>query len=176
MNYDSINKLISLNNLYKLFLLAAIIILLKSEPKSILVSILLFFIIIYIYIDTQKIHECMSITNNELYELITEIHNDNLRYNYNYNIIRVGKLTEYITKLALKDLKLKKIIKLKNIEIYGEVLCNIELKNYLLFNNLIHEDGIPLFINESESVILSNQIKILLIVMPQSLFDSIILS
>lgn len=175
MKYDSKNKLISLNNLYKLFLLVAIIILLKSEPKSMLVSILLFFIIIYIYIDTKKVHECMSITNTELYELITKISSNNLRYNYNYNIIKVNKLTEYITSLALKDIKLKKIIKLKNIEIYGEVLTNTELKNYLLFNNLIHDDGIPLFINETESVILSNQIKILLIVMPKYLFDSIIL-
>ena len=48
--------------------------------------------------------------------------------------------------------------------IYNKIQNNNELKTYLKFINLINENGMPIFINEAESVVLANEVKIILIV------------
>ena len=73
-----------------------------------------------------------------------------------------------ITKKALINPELRQIIDAKDVEIYGEIKNNPNLKNYLLFNNLINAESMPIFINEADEVLLTNKIKIILITMKKS--------
>ena len=82
---------------------------------------------------------------------------------YNYSIIKMDEAVGDIVKNALKDNNLKIKIKNKMFLIYNKIQTNNELKTYLKFINLINEDGLPIFINESESVVLANEVKIILI-------------
>ena len=84
--------------------------------------------------------------------------------NYNYSIIKIDEAVGQIVKKALVDNNLKKIIKEKMVLIYNKIQNNNELKTYLKFINLINENGMPIFINEAESVVLANEVKIILIV------------
>jgi hypothetical protein len=84
--------------------------------------------------------------------------------NYNYSIIKIDEAVGQIVKKALIDNNLKKIIKEKMVLIYNKIQNNNELKTYLKFINLINENGTPIFINEAESVVLANEVKIILIV------------
>ena len=82
---------------------------------------------------------------------------------FNYSIIKMDESVGKIVKKALLDNDLKKKIKDKIFLIYNKIQANDELKTYLKFINLINEDGLPIFINESESVVLANEVKIILI-------------
>ena len=82
---------------------------------------------------------------------------------YNYSIIKMDEAVGDIVKKALKDNNLKAKIKNKMVLIYDKIQTNDELKTYLKFINLINEDGLPIFINKSESVVLANEVKIILI-------------
>ena len=82
---------------------------------------------------------------------------------FNYSIIKMDEAIGKIVKKALLDNDLKKKIKDKMFLIYNKIQANDELKTYLKFINLINEDGLPIFINESESVVLANEVKIILI-------------
>jgi hypothetical protein len=98
-----------------------------------------------------------------------------LKWNYlrDGSIIEINDITGKLYKMTNQNNNLEKIIKSKLVEIYGEIKINTELKNFLLFNNLINNENLPVFINESESVILQNEIKILLLTMEKSSYNKI---
>lgn len=110
-------------------------------------------------------------TNNlHIKHLISIIDVTKLNYNTIYDPLQIfifDKRVFYITKLALKNKKIRKIIDEKMIEINGEIKNNNELKMYLKFMNLINGNGMLSFINESDEVLLSNKIKIILITLPK---------
>jgi len=87
----------------------------------------------------------------------------NYKYNYSYNPVSVDELTNMIMKKAREDINLMNKIKSKLVNIYGEIKENGELRNYLLFNNLINLENMPIFIDESAEVLLFNEIKILVL-------------
>lgn len=133
-------KLFGSNNLFRIFLFLLII------------------VSIYCLINKEKF------SNNKIqFSLETS---NNLKYDYKYDIIKIDEQSNTIFKLAKDDEQLMNQIRLKLVEIYGEIKTNPKLKNFLKFNNLINEDGMPIFINESPDVLLFNEIKILLITLP----------
>ena len=99
-------------------------------------------------------------------QLIDSINVNKLNYNTIYIPLDIDERVYQITKLALKDNKLRKIIDNKIIEIYGEIKNNDKLNIYLKFMNLINDNGLPSFINECDEVLLSNKIKIILVTLP----------
>lgn len=139
-----------------------------------LIKIVLLFIllIIIIYVNNNKVYNNFTNTN-DLKNLILSMNTKNLRYNYKYDTIKIDNYSKEIAKIAMNDNLLYKIIKQKTVEIYQEILINNEIREFLMFNNLIHLDGFPLFIKESEQVLLINEIKILLLLMPQDKFNKI---
>ena len=110
----------------------------------------------------------MENINNNFYikQLNKDFNIDKINYNLIYDPLKMFKLNEnvfHITKLALQNTNLRKYIDYKIIKIYEQIRINSKLKKYLKFLNLINNDGIPIFINESDEVLLSNKIKIILI-------------
>jgi hypothetical protein len=135
---------ISENQLFKIFLLII----------SLVLVILLF--------QNCNLELFTSTTKKSINEIFNDLNVKKLTYSKllpkNINS-KVG----LITKQALQDKKLRKIIEMKIIELYGEIIKNDELKQYLKFMNLINEEGKPIFLYESEEVLLANKIKILLL-------------
>jgi hypothetical protein len=125
----------------------------NNNPNNVLVS--------QLFYETNNLH---------IEQLIDVIDINKLNYNTIYDPLTIFKLDKrvfYITKLALKNKKIRKIIDKKIIEIYGEIKNNNELKMYLKFMNLINDDGMLSFINECDEVLLSNKIKIILVTLPK---------
>ena len=94
-----------------------------------------------------------------------------IRYNYRYDNIKIDEMTGKLLKQAKNDPEIKKKIKSKLIDVYGEIKNNQELRDYLKFNNLINDDNLPIFINESDDLELANEIKIYLITLPKKEFE-----
>lgn len=82
----------------------------------------------------------------------------------NYDHLKIDNQAWAVTKIALKDKNLRNLIEKKSLWVYEKIGSNDELKTYLKFMNLIRDDGMPIFINESEEVLLNNKIKILLVI------------
>jgi len=102
-------------------------------------------------------------TNNKsINEIFNELNVKQLTYQI-ISPININNKVNLITKNALQDNKLRQIIEIKIIELYNEIINNNELKQYLKLKNLINEEGKLIFANESEEVLLSNKIKILLL-------------
>jgi hypothetical protein len=76
---------------------------------------------------------------------------------------KIDELARKIVKKSKSNPQIKSIINSKFINWYQHILTNPELKFYLKFNNLIDDNGMLLFINESDDVVLENQIKIILL-------------
>lgn len=140
-----------------------------------LFKIFLFISLILIITCIWKNPELFSNNNKNIEEIIKNSDIKKLRWNYSIEgkIVEINSLVGKIYKLASQNKKLENIIKSKLVDIYGEIKINPELKSFLLFNNLINQENLPIFINESESVILQNEIKILLITMEKSQYDKI---
>jgi hypothetical protein len=163
------NKYSIINNcgwIPQLFLLIILFYLFKKNIQLGLVASLIIILIYYKY-DFELFTETKNLPIDKMIDSI-----DVNKLNYNtfdshFDIIELDRKAVHITKAALKDKKLKKIIENKMIEIYGEIKNNDELKMYLKFMNLIREDSMPSFINECEEVLLNNKIKIILMTLPK---------
>ena len=151
----------------KLFLVILLLILYKYRPNInlifILFIILSFGVLCRNYI--EPFEECMN--NDKLIDLINNINPNKLYYNYDYDLNHINELSWDIFLLANKNNNLKDIIKNKMIEIFRVIKLNKSLRNYLIFNNLINNEGYPLYIDFSKekygNILLLNEIKILLI-------------
>lgn len=150
--YNIINKYDWISQLFKLFLLIILFYLFKKNIQSGLIVTIVSLLIYYNY-DFESFTETTNLP----------IDVSKLNYNKIYIPIDIYEKTHRITKLALKDKKLRKIIENKMVKIYGEIQNNNKLKRYLKFMNLINENGMPIFINEDDEVSLNNKIKIILI-------------
>jgi hypothetical protein len=163
METDNFNNLIK-NNLFKIFLFGVIIMLLIDTRHKFI--FLLFFIIGFIVYKEQNNLEKFS-------ESLIEKKNNNktepikLNYGHKYDIIKIDEITNKLVYLCKYYEQINKTVKTKLVDIYKEIRQNDELKKYLKFINLVDNNGDPLFINESPDVSLFNQIKILLVTLPQ---------
>jgi hypothetical protein len=137
------------NNLFKLFFIVMLFVALNYlNPKT----------------------ETLANISDYLHEMIDKIDISQLRYNYKYDYIMVDELAHDIQKRTETDKILLRKIKSKLIDIYDEILNNGELRKFLQLFNLIDKNGMPSFINENEKVLLNNEIKILLITMPENIW------
>jgi hypothetical protein len=169
-NIDNINnKDILVNNcdwFLNFFLLILLYYLFKKNNKLGLITSLII-LVIYTNYKVEPFTETLNYNIDQKLE-----HIDIKKINYNIiidplKLLELEKKVYDITKLALKDKKLKKLIDKKTIEIYREIKNNDELKMYLKFMNLINNNCLPIFINECEEVLLSNKIKIILVTLPK---------
>ena len=161
METDNFNNLIK-NNLFKIFLFGVIVILLiDKRHKFIFLLILIFGFITYNENNIERFSE------NTIENQINKIDTVKLNYGHKYDIIKIDELSNKLVYLCKYYEQLNKTVKTKLVDIYKEIQQNNELKNYLKFINLIDNNGIPLFINESPDVSLFNQIKILLVTLPK---------
>ena len=161
METDNFNNLIK-NNLFKIFLFGVIVILLiDKRHKFIFLLILIFGFITY------KENNIERFSENTIENQINQINTVKLNYGHKYDIIKIDELSNKLVYLCKYYEQLNKTVKTKLVDIYKEIQQNDELKNYLKFINLIDNNGIPLFINESPDVSLFNQIKIILVTLPK---------
>jgi hypothetical protein len=163
-NKNIINDCSWISQLFKLFLLIILFYLFKRNIQLGLISSLIVLLIYYKY-DTENF---TGINDLPVDQMIESIDTNKLTYNKFYLPLDIDERVNKITKMALKDKKLKKIINSKMIDIYEKIQNNQDLKMYLKFVNLINNEGLPSFINESEEIVLSNQIKIILVTLPNS--------
>jgi hypothetical protein len=105
-------------------------------------------------------------------QIILASSGNKFRYNYKYDIIKIDEMTHKIFNQTKNNQELLEKIKLRLIDIYGEIQSNEEMKKFLKFNNLINDEGLPIFINESPEVLLLNEIKILLITLPKEQIEN----
>lgn len=151
----------------KLFLVILLLILYKYRPTINLIFIL--FIILSFGVLCQNYMEPFDacINNEKLINLINNIDPNKLYYNYDYDSNYINEMSWNIFLLANKNDNLKDTIKNKMIEIFRVIKLNKSLRNYLIFNNLINNEGYPLYIDFSKEgygdMLLLNEIKILLI-------------
>jgi hypothetical protein len=76
---------------------------------------------------------------------------------------KIDELARKIVKESKTNPQIKSVINNKFVRWYQHILTDSELKFYLKFNNLIDDNGMLLFVNESDDVVLENQIKIILL-------------
>lgn len=153
------------NDIFKIFLLILPFIIFRSNYKfAFLISLFL------LLINNYESFTNTTIDLNKMFEIL-----DVKKLNYTRQIMpnQIEIISHKITKKALKENKLRQIIDQKIIEIYGEITNNNNLMEYLRFNNLVNKDGLPIFINESDEVLLKNQIKIILFLIPNNELDKI---
>lgn len=150
-------------SIFKLFLLIILFYLFKKNIQLGLIASLIILLIYYKY-DFESFAETKNLPIDKM---IDSIDITKLNYSRIYVPLDVDERAHQITKAALKDKKLRKIIENKIIGIYGEIKNNYELKMYLKFMNLINEDGMPSFINECDEVLLNNKVKIILVTLPK---------
>ena len=128
-------------------------------------NILLLLLVVVIFLLRLKTKDTFTNSKTlDILDLDKSVEAFDILPNYNYSIIKIDEAVGQIVKKALVDNNLKKIIKEKMVLIYNKIQNNNELKTYLKFINLINENGTPIFINEAESVVLANEVKIILIV------------
>lgn len=120
-----------------------------------------------------------------------DINYNNIHYNYTYNSGLINNLSHIIKDKAIKNPELEDIIHKKIIDVYSIIKQNNEksknLKNYLKFMNLVGESGLPNFVDInrktnmsdnkinliSKDIVLLNEIKILLVLMPENIINKI---
>jgi hypothetical protein len=158
------------NNLFKIFLLISLFLIFRTH--KIVGIVLLIFVVLYF---CSNYSEKFTETNMTVDKVIENINPDKLKYGHTVNVIRLEELCSQIVKKAKTDRKLFETIKQKVIKIYGEINNNSKLANYLKFNNLINNENLPIFINESPDVYLSNEVKIILLTMDKNDFENIII-
>jgi hypothetical protein len=151
------------NNLFKIFLFGTIVILL-IDTRHKFIFILMCVIGLILYLDQPQIEKFNKVLNENQ---IDKNNITNLSYGHKYNIVKIDEITNKLVYLCKYYEQINKAVKTKILDIYKEIRQNDELKNYLKFINLVDNDGIPLFINESPEVLLFNQIKILLVTLPK---------
>lgn len=162
METDNFNNLIK-NNLFKIFLFGTIIMfLIDTRHKFVFILI---FVLGFILFKEQNQMENFSESSIE--NKIADINPINLNYGHKYDIIKIDEITNKLVYLCKYYEQINKAVKTKLVDIYKEINQNDELKNYLKFINLVDDNGVPIFINESPDVSLFNQIKILLVTLPK---------
>ena len=129
------------------------------ESKQ-LFKILLFFMIIVIIAICFKYKEIFT-KNKNITEIILSSNKPNLKFNY--NPVEIDEMTHKIFNESKNDPELVQKIKSRMVNVYSEINNDEKIKKFLKFNNLINDDGFPIFINESDDVLLKNEIKILLL-------------
>lgn len=136
--------------------------------------VLLLGLIVVVYMNWGCIHGTnvneSFFNTNKLDTILRSINTNNLRYD-KFNQIDLDEFSIKILTIAKKNPSIERTIKQKMIEIYKHILDNKELRSYLRFNNLINQNNLPIFINESDELLLLNEIKIILITMPKNDFD-----
>lgn len=161
METDYFNNLIK-NNLFKIFLFGVIIMLLIDTRHKFV--FLLIFVLGILFYEEEPLLEKFS--ENSIENNINKINPINLNYGHRYDIIKIDEISNKLVYLCKYYEQINKAVKSKLVDIYKEIKQNDELKNYLKFINLVDENGTPLFINESQDVSLFNQVKILLVTLP----------
>lgn len=160
-------RLLKLNNsIIFIIILIGIGILYKQGINKYEIIFIILLVLYYLKnVSTEKFEVCLY--NNELIKLINNIDVNNLYYNYDYDTVYINEISWDIFLLANKFDNLKEAINNKMIEIFRIIKVNKDLRNYLIFNNLINNEGYPLYIDFSKegygNVLLLNEIKILLI-------------
>ncbi len=112
------------------------------------------------------------VNENKLSEIILKSSSDNFRYNYKYDVVKMDEMTYQVFKETKNNPQLLEKIKSRLVEIYGELQSNEDMKKFLKFNNLVNDEGLPIFINESPQVLLLNEIKILLVTLPKDQIEN----
>lgn len=172
MNFNKIQELKS-NNLFKIFLLISLFYIFKTN--KILGMLLSVFIVLYYCVCYSENFTDTTNIKITVDKAIESVNPDKLRYGHSINIIRLEELCSQIVKRAKKDKILFENIKQKVIKIYGEINNNKKLADYLKFNNLINNENLPVFINETDDVYLANEVKIILITMNKNDFENLII-
>lgn len=152
---------------------------------AIIIFAILSIILIYRRLNTeyflQKTKRNLSeYKSKELVDIFNKFDINNIHYNYIYNWGLINNLAHVIKDKM--DPELEKVINKKIIDVYVLIKQNNEksnnLKNYLKFMNLVGESGLPIFIEInrtidmsktnliSKEIMLLNEIKILLVLMP----------
>jgi hypothetical protein len=163
MKFDKLKNIINYlihNQLFKIFSLIIPFIIFKNNTKiAFLFSSL--FVLVYIC-NFESFDDIKSIPVDKV---INSLDIKKLNYNIIHSPIIIDELTFKLTKKAIREKDFRKIIENKIIQIFREIKNNNNLKIYLKFMNLINQYGLPSFINECDEVLLSNQIKIILVTM-----------
>ncbi len=162
METDNFNNLIK-NNLFKIFLFGIIILFLVDTRHKFV--FLLIFVLGLILLKEQN--QIENFSESSIENKSNKIKPIDLSYGHKYDIIKIDEITNKLVYLCKYYEQINKAVKTKLVDIYKEIKQNDELKNYLKFINLVDDNGVPLFINESADVSLFNQIKILLVTLPK---------
>lgn len=162
METDNFNNFIK-NNLFKIFLFGLVV--MSFVNKRFICIYLLFFVIVFI-INNSNIN-VENFSEQTIERKIRNIDTVKLNYGHKYDIIKIDELANKLLTLCKYYEQINKAVHRKLVDIYDEIRNNDELKNYLKFNNLVDDNGVPVFINESPDVNLFNQIKILLVTLPK---------
>ena len=153
---------------------------------AIIIFAILVIILIYKRLNTefflQKTKRNLSkYKSKELVDIFDEFDVNNIHYNYNLELIND---VAHVIKDKM-DPELEKVINEKIIDVYVLIKKNNDIKNYLKFMNLVGESGLPSFIEInrttamsktnliSKEIILLNEIKILLVLMPKDKLNKI---
>lgn len=162
MEYKNI---IDNNLLFVLFNFVTAVILFKILKKNVpigFLSIVLFVIIFHL----TKIENLDDEQTNETTKLLNSVDVLQLNFERFPNHLEIDERAHKITQLALKDDMIRKTIDEKIIQIYGIITTNEKLKMYLKMLNLIDESGRPIFLDETDEVLLNNKVKIILATLP----------
>ncbi len=143
----------SLNKNFILYTSLILIYLLIQDKRPELCASVLLFICVYVFSEENRFEHFVNMINNQ----------EEKPFFYKYDKIQVDEYANTIVFLSRYYPDIKKYINETMITIYNEIKTNDRFRNFLLFNNLINSEGMPLFINESEEVLLFNQVKIILI-------------
>lgn len=159
MEYKNI---IDSNLLSGIFNFLAVIVLFHILKKNIMIGILSIIVFIIIFHNT-KIENLDNEQTTETIKILNSVNILNLNFERFPNHLDIDEHSHKITKLALKDDTLRKMIDEKILQIYGIIITNDKLKMYLKMLNLIDESGLPIFLNEADEILLNNKIKIILV-------------
>ena len=164
------------NQLFRIFLLIAILINANMKMK-----ILIIFVLIAIRI-FNSVEYFKSTNNTNIKDIIKNINEKTIIYGNEYDKIKVDNLTFKIYNLAESSPELGQLINEKSILVYGLLRNNLKLRNYLLHKNLIGADNMPLFKVERDDLLFRNDsimgmkmnvIKILIVLMPEDEINSL---
>lgn len=161
--------------LFYLFLLLITFVLRQKINKNVLFLINTFIILIlYLNYKTKEIQFLFILLtiivyyNNIVFiidENILNINNNNKsQEKFKYDKIQVDDASKNMLSFAKNNEDYKKMIQMKMVDVYGLINSNKEIKNFLIFNNLIDNNGMPLYSHVNEESKLLNEIKILLVV------------
>jgi hypothetical protein len=170
MNNTNINYLYILCILYVIYF--SLIFYLKNILKLnieniILISLIISYILYKWQLPGEDVIILLIITIIYLYNNKKEINNftNTINNNYKYNKIIINEDAHKLLTLAKENPELKQKIENKYIKTKNIINNNCDIKNFLIFNNLIDINGDPIYKvhNMSNEIILYNKIKIILI-------------